>query len=367
MADADPRSRPVTGSAALLRLAGIGLLLGALLLLFLFTGGYLSPDRPTPARFMASFRDNDGAHPGFRRNHAKGLCVTGTFDAAPDIAALSSALVLRSQHVPIVARFATAGGVPELDDAKATVRSLAVRFLASDGSEWRTGMNDIPVFVFNSAQGFYDQLKAGRPDPKTGKPDPAAMQAFLEHHPETARAFGLIKARAVSSGFANDTYNSLNAFRLVDAAGHDTLVRWAAVPKQAFEPAAPAPADADKNFLFKDLLTQLQTGALEWQLVFTIAGPGDTSSDSTIAWPRGRREVLGGVLRLDRAYAEDDGPCGDITYDPLVLPAGIEASDDPILSARSAVYARSLTLRDREKPQKAPSAVGPLLLKETAQ
>jgi len=44
----------------------------------------------------------------------------------------------------------------------------------------------------------------------------------------------------------------------------------------------------------------------------------------------------------------------------MVLPAGIEPSDDPLLSARSAAYARSFTLRAGEKDEKPPSAVTPL-------
>jgi catalase len=365
MPDTDSRPPPVTGGAAMLRLAGIAVVLALLLLLFLFVGGYLSP-RATPARFMQAFQSNDGAHPGFRRAHAKGLCVTGSFDAAGDIGALSSAVILHSQHVPVIARFALGVGMPDVADSAPTVRSLALRLLGSDGSEWRTGMNDIPVFIFNTAQGFYDQLRAAAPDPHTGKPDPAAMQAFLGQHPETGRAFALIKARPVSADFSNDTYNSLNAFRLGDASGRDTLVRWAAVPVQPFAAADLTQTETDKNYLFKRLLTQLKAGPLQWHLVFTVAAPGDSSSDSTVAWPASRRQVDGGLLTLDHAYAEDDGPCTDITYDPLVLPPGIEASDDPILSARSAVYARSLVLRDREKPQKSPAAVSPQVVKETA-
>jgi catalase len=40
-----------------------------------------------------------------------------------------------------------------------------------------------------------------------------------------------------------------------------------------------------------------------------------------------------------------------------VLPAGIATSDDPILSARSAVYSQSYTRRGGE--QKQPSAITP--------
>jgi catalase len=39
------------------------------------------------------------------------------------------------------------------------------------------------------------------------------------------------------------------------------------------------------------------------------------------------------------------------------LPSGIEPSDDPLLSARSAAYARSFTLRAGEEHEKPPSAV----------
>jgi catalase len=55
--------------------------------------------------------------------------------------------------------------------------------------------------------------------------------------------------------------------------------------------------------------------------------------------------------------SEDDGACGDIAFDPLVLPAGIAPSDDPLLPARSAAYMRSFTRRESET--KAPSAVRP--------
>ena len=66
---------------------------------------------------------------------------------------------------------------------------------------------------------FYEQLAASRPDPVTGKPDPAKMKAFLERHPETVGAVAAIHAAPMSSGFYNATYNSLDAFRFVDAAG----------------------------------------------------------------------------------------------------------------------------------------------------
>ncbi len=54
------------------------------------------------------------------------------------------------------------------------------------------------------------------------------MKAFLDAHPATAKALPLIINREISTGFANSTYNSLNAFQFITADGKNTQVagRW---------------------------------------------------------------------------------------------------------------------------------------------
>jgi catalase len=78
-------------------------------------------------------------------------------------------------------------------------------------------MVDIPVFPFKSAQTFYEQLLAS-------EPDPAKMQALAAAHPDFVTALALIGKRSVYSGFADDTFNSLNAFRFVNETGVSTPV-----------------------------------------------------------------------------------------------------------------------------------------------
>jgi catalase len=325
---------------------------------FAYAGGWLSPARLTQDRMMAAFQDANGAHAGFRRNHAKGVCVTGWFESSGQAAALSKAAVFRSGRVPVVGRFALAGGMPFQTDALTTVRSMALRFLPSGGEEWRTGMNDIPVFPVNSARGFYEQLLAFAPDPATGKPDPARKKAFLAAHPETVRALALIMKRQVTSGFANSTFNSLNAFRFIDTAGAPTLVRWSTVPLQPVVVGGAEPsAAADKNYLFDDLIAQIAQHPQQWRLIMTIGQTDDPTNDATLPWPESRRQIDAGTITIDQASSEDSGRCTAVNYDPLVLPSGIEPSDDPLLSARSAVYARSFTLRAEEAHEKPPSAV----------
>ena len=56
----------------LTRLAAIGLVLLIVVAGFAYVGGWLSPGRLTPGRFVDAFEQVNGVHPGFRRNHAKG-------------------------------------------------------------------------------------------------------------------------------------------------------------------------------------------------------------------------------------------------------------------------------------------------------
>jgi catalase len=346
---------PHLRGAELLRLGAVGAAVAAVAGAFAYTGGWLTPHRLTQARVVDRFEQVNGRHPGFRRNHAKGVCFTGVFDSNGAGARLSKAAVFTRGRTPVFGRFAFAGGQPYAADGPKAVRSLAINFALRDGEVWRTGMNDIPVFPVRDVQGFYAQLAASRPDPVTGKPDPARMKAFLAAHPETARAMALIKAQPVPSGFANATYNSLDAFRFIDAAGTSTPVRWSMTPEDPFQPAAPTGAKArDANYLFEALTDRLSTGPARWRLVVTIGQPGDPTDDPTRPWPAGRTRVDVGVLTVERLADEAQGPCRDVTFDPLILPAGISPSDDPILSARSATYSQSFTRRAGE-PAAAPA------------
>ena len=351
-------SGALSGVRTLTRLAAIGAVLLIAAVAFAYAAGWLSPHRLTQAKMMAAFESAGGEHPGFRRNHAKGLCVTGWFENNGKAADLSKPRSPQPASVPLIGRFALAGGMPAQADTPAAVRSMALQFLPARGQEWRTGMNNIPVFAVNSARGFYEQLLASKPDPATGRPNPAAMQEFLARHPETVRALALIKNRRVSSGFADSTFNSLDAFRLVNAAGVSVPVRWATIPMQEFTPDQGAQdTHLGNNHLFDDLIASIHREPLRWRLVFTLGQPGDPTNDATLPWPEDRRHIDAGLVSIDHVFSEDEGPCTDINYDPLVLPSGIEPSDDPLLSARSATYARSFHIARGPSTKKSPAAV----------
>jgi len=338
-----------------LRFALVGVVLLVLAGGFSYLGGWLTPRALTPARFIVAFERANGVHAGFRRNHAKGLGVSGFFESNGNGARLSRAVVFQPGRVPVLGRFSLGGGMPRVADSADTVRGLGLQFSLPDGETWRTAMISLPVFPFRTPEAFYEQLVASRPDPGTGKPDPAAMKAFLDRHPETARALSAIKNQPVPSGFENTTFYGLNAFRFSSASGQSTPVRWLLTPMQPFETAGDAPAARDPNHLFESLITHIRREPPRWQLVIVIGQPSDPTHDATIAWPADRERIVVGTLTLDRAEAEETSAATDLNFDPLVLPAGIAPSDDPLLSARSAVYARSFTRREGET--KEPSAV----------
>ena len=70
--------------------------------------------------------------------------------------------------------------------------------------------------------------------------------------------------------------------------------------------------------------------------------------NATKAWPADREQVDIGTLVIRHAEDEADGPCRDYNYDPTILPNGMRPSDDPLLAARAAAYARSFDLRESE-------------------
>ena len=356
-ASAENHPALLSKGGALVRLAGIGVVILAVAGTFLYLGGWFSPSALTPKRFVDGFERVDGIYSGFRRNHAKGVGVSGFFESNGQGARLSKAAVFQAGRVPVIGRFSFGGGDPYVGDAPNLVRGLGLLFKLPDGEEWRTAMINLPVFPFKTPQGFFDNLIASQPDPQTHKPDPQKMEAFLARHPETVQAMKIIKSHPVSSGFDNSAYNGLSAFWFVDANGTSIPVRWLIVPLQPFVATDTEAAHRDKNYLFDALIASIVQHPLQWHLMITVGQPGDVTDDANTPWPDGREQVDVGTLTLDHVESEETSPARDINFDPLVLPAGMAPSDDPLLSARSAVYSQSFTRRAGEK--KEPSAITP--------
>lgn len=338
------------------KLAGFGIIatiVAVVILVFAWVGGFLSPDRISGGGVANDLEAANGkVFAGFRRAHAKGACVTGHFEANGAGTTLSRATLFPGGSVPVVGRFSTGGGDPTATDGRPVFHALGLRFQLPGGEEWRMAIDHTPIFIVSNPTDFIALQKAAVPDPKTGKPDPERMKAFVASHPETAAFFDYMKSAPLPSSFANGTYYSINAFRFVDAQGQSRAVRWQFEPETPF--AALDKATLDKqppNFLFDDLFARVKQAPLKWHMIVVVANPGDRTDNATIRWTGPHRQVDAGTLVLDRAATEVDGTCRDYNYDPMILPKGVTASDDPLLPARSAVYSASFRRRAIEGPR----------------
>jgi catalase len=102
-APVENRPAPLSSGSMLARLASIAILLLAVVAAFLYLGGWFSPQKLTPSRFVDEFERANGKFSSFRRNHAKGVCVSGFFESNGNGARLSKAVVFRSAASPSAA------------------------------------------------------------------------------------------------------------------------------------------------------------------------------------------------------------------------------------------------------------------------
>ena len=288
----------------------------------------------------------EALHAGFRRAHARGLCVSGRFIASGDAATLSSAPLFQAGESPLLGRLSIGGGSPVAPEATAGVRSLALAITQPDGQQWRMAMNTPPVLAVATPEAFHAQLQAMAPDPATGKPDPERVAAFQRAYPPNPALKAWQASYRPSDSWASTQYHGINAFVLVDDAGRRQPVRWAMVPEAPFAPLGDGPHTDDA--LSVEFQQRLAEGPVRWTLRLQLAEPGDAIDDGSRPWPDSRRTVDAGTVEITAATAQDGGACNGLNFDPLVLPEGIEPSADPILHARRAAYAESQRRRARE-------------------
>ncbi len=320
---------------------------------FAYTGGWLSPQRLTPGKLIEALTPPSGAPLGHRRNHAKGVCFTGVFEANGDGAALSRATVFTRGQYPALGRFNLGTADPNAPDATVRVRGMGLRISTPDGQEWRAAMIDPPFFPVSTPQAFYDLLHA------SASKDPHAMQTVVAAHPEIAAFGAWAKSAPWTGSYAEDPFHGLNAFIFVDNAGAQHAVRWSLLP--TVQPVSISPEDLGKrgpDYLEQEIAERVHGGPLRWNMVVTVANPGDQTADPSKAWPEDRRAVTVGTLVVQQVLAEPDGPCRDINFDPTVLPSGITTSDDPFPAARSSAYRVSYDLRTAEAKDYPRTATG---------
>lgn len=300
----------------------------------------------SPVQMISAMEDAFGVHPGQRRNHIKGSCALGSFKGLAAGASYSRSALFSGQAIPVVARFSLGGGNPAAKDADKGVRGMALEFKLPGGALQHMTMINVPVFGAAKPQTFYDLLLALKPDPATQRPDPAKVKTFVDSHPDFQAMAAFTQSHNPPASYANSPYYSLHAFQFLDKDNQATLVRWHFSPQDGEKPLTDAEREqAPANFLEQALIDRAAKGPVNWDMYLTLGQPGDPDNDPSQPWPQDRQQVKVGTLSITQAMAQDQGNCGPINFDPMVVADGIAVTDDPVLRARSAAYALSFGKR----------------------
>jgi len=310
---------------------------------FAYTAGWLTPDRLTPGKLVSAFAPKTGPALGHRRNHAKGICFTGTFDANGNGEAYSKALVFVPGQYSALGRFNLGTPNPDAADGTVRVRGLGLQITTPDGETWRSAMINAPVFPVSNPDHFYALLKASH------SMEPDAMKNFAEAYPEFAPFARWTQTAPWTTSYAEDRFNSLNAYIAVAASGAERAIRWSLLPEAEVVPRTQAEVDKlGLNHLEEEIAQRVAGTPQRWTMILTLANPGDPTSDPSKTRPEDRQTINVGTLIVQKIEAERDGPCRDINFDPTIVPNGIKLSDDPFPPARSSAYAKSYDLRTAE-------------------
>ncbi len=282
-----------------------------------------------------------GLHPGFRPAHAKGAMLNGTFTPSLQAASLTRAPHVRRASTPVTVRFSNSTGLPALpdNDANADPRGMAIRFHLAEHSHTDIVSHAADGFPTRTGEEFLEMLRAiagsgaAKPDPA----NPSPIERFLGAHP-AALAFVQMPKPAPAS-FARETYFGVTAFGFTNGDGAKRFGRYRIVPTAGAEHLDAATATGKgPDYLFDELRERIAEGPIQFRLLVQLANEGDVVDDATVHWPTDRSVVELGTIILTEPVADIAGEAKRIIFDPIPRVDGIDASADPLLELRAAIY-----------------------------
>jgi catalase len=279
-----------------------------------------------------------GVHPGYRAAHAKGTLLTGTFTPSPDAQKLTRAPHIVRASTPVTARFSNSTGLPQIPDSApdANPRGLAIRFNLAEHVHTDIVSHSVDGFPTHDGYEFLEFLRAAAasgPD----VPSPKPIEQFLGTHPAALAFVQAPKPFPVS--LAQDTYFAVTAYEFTNAAGETKFGRYRIVPELGNEFFADADAAAlAPNYHHDEIVTRVAKEPVRFKLLVQIAAPRDVTDDATKHWPESRELLELGVIELTEAVKDNAVEQKHIIFDPIPRVDGIEASADPLLELRAAIY-----------------------------
>ncbi|MEU8799824.1 catalase [Spirillospora sp. NPDC048819] len=295
--------------------------------------------------------------------HARGSGAYGHFRLHESLADYTTAEFLRdtSLTTPVFVRFSTVAGSRGSADTVRDVRGFATKFYTRQGNFDLVG-NNMPVFFIQDGIKFPDFVHAVKPEPHNEIPQAASahdtLWDFVQLQPETLHMMmWLMSDRAIPRSFAMMQGFGVHTFRLVNAEGSPTFVKFHWKPKLGTHSLAwdEAQKIAGKNpdFNRADLWNRIEAGQFpEYEFCVQLVPAEDEHRfgfdllDPTKIIPE--EEVPArpvGTLTLDRNPENFFAETEQVAFHLANVVPGIDFTNDPLLQARLFSYLDTQLIR----------------------
>ena len=287
--------------------------------------------------------------------HARGSGAHGTFVAYKAAAKYTRAAFLQNgAETPVFARFSTVAGGAGSVDTPRDVRGFAVKFYTQEGVFDLVG-NNIPVFFIQDAIKFPDFVHSVKMEPDVGFPQNASAHDtfwdFCSLTPESQHmVMWAMSDRAIPRSLRMMEGFGIHTFRLLDAKGASTFIKWHWRPALGVQSTtwdeAVKIAGADQDFHRRDLHDSIAAGSFPaWELLIQPIPAADVEGlsydilDATKLVPEEEYPLIPvGKMTLNRWPDNFFAETEQVAFHPGHLVPGIDVTNDPLLQGRLFSY-----------------------------
>jgi catalase len=288
--------------------------------------------------------------------HARGFGAHGFFETYESLADVTRADLFQraGERTEAFVRFSTVAGNKGSADLARDVRGFAVKLYTKEGN-WDLVGNNIPVFFIQDAIKFPDVIHAAKQEPDRGFPQAQTAHDnfwdFASLMPEaTHMLMWIMSDRAIPRSFRFMEGFGVHTFRLVNAQGKSTFVKFHWKPKQGLQSVVWNEAvkinGADPDFHRRDLWDAIRQGSFpEWELGLQLFDDEFADRfefdvlDPTKIIPEEQVPVrIVGRLVLDRVVDNFFAETEQVAFCTQNIVPGIDFTNDPLLQGRNFSY-----------------------------
>ncbi|WP_415644312.1 catalase [Sphingomonas antarctica] len=288
--------------------------------------------------------------------HARGYGAHGVFELTDSLADFTTADVLNTtgQQTEVFVRFSTVAGNKGSFDLARDVRGFAVKLYTQQGN-WDIVGNNIPVFFIQDAIKFPDLVHAVKDEPDRGFPQAqSAHDNFWDFASLSPEAWHMImwqmSDRTIPRSFRTMEGFGVHSFRLVNAAGKSTFVKFHWKPRQGLQSVLWNEAvkinGADPDFHRRDMWQAIESGDFpQWELGVQLFDQETADKlpfdhlDATKLIPEEDIPVrIVGTMTLNRNVDNFFANTEQVAFCTQNIVPGVDFSDDPLLHGRNFSY-----------------------------